>query len=426
MTPPTPLAAAPSWREMAAAFGRIGVVSFGGPAAQISVMHDELVTRRGWIGEQSFLGALSFCMLLPGPEAMQLATYSGWLLRGVAGGLLAGLLFVIPGALVIGVLAILYLEWGAVPLVQQAFLGIKALVVVILLQALIRLSQKALSARADTTLAALAFLAIFALGVPFPVIILGAGVWGFLRDRGGPVAQASGGFRAPPPLRRTLGKVGLWLTLWLAPTLALWLAGSDFLAGLGIFFSKLAVVSFGGAYALLAWMTQTVVQDHAWLSAEQMIDALGLAETTPGPLILVTQFVGMLAAALRHGPVYGAGAGVLVLWVTFVPCFLFIFTFAPYVERVLAQPRLASALRAITAAVVGIIANLALWFTLHVIFDVVQSYHALPWPRLTSVQPVALGLMGIAGLLIFVQRLGLLPALVCMALAGLALGRWTL
>ncbi|KAA2317490.1 chromate efflux transporter [Pseudooceanicola sediminis] len=410
---------------MFAAFGRIGIVSFGGPAAQISVMHEELVTRRGWIGEQGFLGALSFCMLLPGPEAMQLSTYCGWLLRGVAGGLLAGLLFVLPGALVIGALAILYLEWGAVPLVQQAFLGIKALVVAIVVQALIRLSRKALTGRDARILALLAFLAIFALGLPFPLIVLGAGLWGFLRGTTPTVPPApAAAHRAPPRLGQTLRMVALWLVLWVTPTLALWVAGSEFLAELGFFFSKLAVVSFGGAYALLAWMTQTVVQDHAWLSAEQMIDALGLAETTPGPLILVTQFVGMLAAALRHGPIYGAGAGLLVLWVTFVPCFLWIFAFAPHVERLLAHPRLASGLRAITAAVVGIIASLAVWFTLHLIFDVVQTYHALPWPRLTSVQPVAVLLLGLAGWLIFALRLGLLPALACMALAGLACGRW--
>jgi chromate transporter len=424
MQNPTPQANPPSWAAMFAAFGRIGVVSFGGPAAQISVMHDELVSRRAWIGEQSFLGALSFCMLLPGPEAMQLATYCGWLLRGVAGGLLAGLLFVIPGALVIGALAILYVEWGAVPLVQQAFLGIKALVVMIVLQALIRLSNKALNGREGFALAALAFLAIFAIGLPFPLIVLGAGLWGYLRNANGAAAPVPPVTSAPPPLRRTMGMIAIWGALWATPTLTLWLVGSDFLAELGFFFSKLAVISFGGAYALLAWMTQTVVQDHAWLSAEQMIDALGLAETTPGPLILVTQFVGMLAAALRHGPIYGAGAGVLVLWVTFVPCFLWIFAFAPYVERLLTQPRLAAALRAITAAVVGIIANLAVWFTLHVVFDVVQTYHALPWPVLASVQPIALVLLVIAGALIFALRLGLLPALACMALAGLALGRW--
>ncbi|NIZ11383.1 chromate efflux transporter [Pseudooceanicola sp. HF7] len=419
-SPDTP----PSWGALFAAFGKIGLASFGGPAAQIAVMHRELVDTRGWLADKAFLGALSFCMLLPGPEAMQLATYTGWMKRGLAGGLLAGLLFVLPGAVVIGALALLYLEWGNVPLVQQAFFGIKALVVAIVVQALVRLSGKALEGRAAHVLAIAAFLAIFAFGLPFPLIVLTAGLWGYFL---GAQTEAQSPLPGPAPhWGRSLGALCLWAVLWQLPVLAIWLSGDRFLFELARFFSLLAGLSFGGAYALLAWMTQVVVQDFSWLTADQMIDALGLAETTPGPLILVTQFVGMLAAALRDGPLYGVAAGALVLWVTFVPSFAFIFTFAPHVERLLHQPRLAAALRAITAAVVGVIASLAIWFTLHVIFDVVVETGVLPMPDPSTLQLRALLLILCAFVLIFALKVRLFPALALMALAGIAFGANTI
>lgn len=409
----------PSWRQMLAAFGRIGLVSFGGPAAQISVMHRELVERRRWMQEEGFLGALSFCMLLPGPEAMQLATYAGWRLRGIAGGLLAGMLFVAPGALVVALLALAYVEWGTLPEVQAAFLGIKALVVVLVCQALWRLSQKALTGRAQRLWAMGAFVALFAFALPFPLLILAAGAWGLLQ----PASASNPPAPAPaqgPGARRSLLVALAWGLAWLAPLLALHLAGQTFLFELGAFFARLAVLSFGGAYALLAWMAQVTVETHGWLSPGQMIDALGLAETTPGPLILVTQFVAMVAGALRQGPGLGLAAGVLTLWVTFLPCFLFIFTFAPHVERLLGQPRLRAALAAITAAVVGVIASLALWFALHVLFALIGSLGPLPLPQLSSFQPIpALLILAAAGLLIGLRR-GLLESLAVMAGLGLA------
>ncbi|WP_010138745.1 chromate efflux transporter [Oceanicola sp. S124] len=414
--------ALPDWRQMVTAFGRIGLVSFGGPAAQISVMHRELVDRRGWLGEQAFLGALSFCMLLPGPEAMQLATYAGWRLKGVAGGLLAGLLFVLPGALVVAALALAYVEWGSVPEVQAAFLGIKALVVVLVCQALWRLSGKALTGLAQRLWALGAFVALFAFGLPFPLLILAAGAWGLWQGGGSaPAGTAPPAPSSPAPdLRRTLQTALLWACAWLAPLLALKLTGQDFLFDLGAFFARLAVLSFGGAYALLAWMAQVTVETHGWLSPGQMIDALGLAETTPGPLILVTQFVAMVAGAIRQGPGLGLAAGALTLWVTFLPCFLFIFVCAPHVERLLAQPRLRAALQAITAAVVGVIASLALWFSLHVLFEVVDRRGPLPLPDPGSFQPLPAGLILVAAALMLGLRAGLLSSLALMALAGLA------
>ncbi|PJE29277.1 Chromate transport protein [Pseudooceanicola marinus] len=413
---------APAWRELFQAFGRIGVMSFGGPAAQISVMHGELVDRRRWLSEDSFLGALSFCMLLPGPEAMQLATYSGWRLRGVAGGLMAGLLFVLPGAAVVAALALAYVQWGTLPGVQAAFMGIKALVVALVLQALWRLSQRALPGWAQRAWAVAGFVAIFALGVPFPLLILVAALWGLWRGgaaraQATPVPPTSG---TAPSWRRSLVTATLWAVAWLAPVLLLRLSGATFLADLGAFFARLAVLSFGGAYALLAWMAQVTVDQHGWLTPGQMIDALGLAETTPGPLILVTQFVAMVAGAVRAGPELGLAAGALTLWVTFVPCFLFIFVLAPHVERLLALPRLKAALAAVTAAVVGVIASLALWFTLHVLFDTIRGAGAPPLPVWESFQPLAAALVALALALVFILRTGLLTNLVAMAALGLA------
>lgn len=411
----------PSWEQMIRVFGRIGLLSFGGPAAQIALMHRELVDRRPWLTEDGFLRALSLCMLLPGPEAMQLATYAGWRLRGTAGGLLAGLLFVIPGALLIAVLAMGYAAYGQLPLVQAAFLGIKAAVIIVVFQALRKLAAKALHGGTGWVLAIASFVALFVFGLPFPLIILVAGLWGAL-FAATPAAQTyvpDTGVQA-----HSIRTVVFWGSLWAAPLIIVWLMGQDFLLRLGLFFSKLAVVTFGGAYAVLAYMTQTVVQTHGWITTDQMIDALGLAETTPGPLILVTEFVALLAGFAQSGLSGAITAGSLALWVTFTPCFLWIFLAGPYLERISAQPALAAALRAITAAVVGVIANLSVWFALHVIFETVSpaTILALPRPDWGSLDPVALALTGLAAILMLWRGVGFVPAMTILACAALAVG----
>ena len=394
--------------QIFATFARIGVLSFGGPAAQISLMHAELVERHKWLTEKQFLQALSFCMLLPGPEAMQLATYAGWKLRGVPGGLIAGLLFVLPGAAVIMGLAFGYAHYGDVPLVQSLFAGIKAAVVVVVLQALWRLSRKALGGASSWILAALAFAALFFLSVPFPLIIAAAALWGYL------VTRSEAHEPAPPPERpATLRTIAVWGTLWLAPVAVLWLSGATFLTDLALFFSQLAVVTFGGAYAVLAYMTQAVVETHGWLTTPEMIDALGLAETTPGPLILVTQFVGFLAGFAEGGPWLALLAATLTLWVTFTPCFLWIFAGAPYVETLLARPRLRGALDAISAGVVGVILNLSVWFALHVIFADVSPGRFGPRVETASLIPENLVFIGIAIVLLLGLRL---PLILCLGL----------
>ncbi|MGC1496071.1 MAG: chromate efflux transporter [Sulfitobacter sp.] len=394
---------APSWSDMTRIFGRIGLLSFGGPAAQIALMHRELVEQRPWLSEASYLRALSLCMLLPGPEAMQLATYAGWRMRGVAGGLLAGLLFVVPGALVIAVLALGYAYFGQLPLVQAAFLGIKAAVIVVVFQALRKVAGKALHGTQGWVLAVLSFIALFVFGLPFPLIILLAGLWGMFHQNA-PVPEVEA---SQVPDNHAPKTIAIWGALWAAPLIVLWMMGNDFLLNLGLFFSKLAVVTFGGAYAVLAYMTQTVVQDYGWITTDQMIDALGLAETTPGPLILVTEFVALLAGFAQSGVAGAIAAGLIALWVTFTPCFLWIFLAGPYLERISAQPRLAGALQAITAAVVGVIANLSLWFALHVLFDRVTAgaWIALPAPDLSSFNiPAAVFTLAAAGLMLVLKR----------------------
>ena len=411
----------PSLSQMFSVFGRIGLLSFGGPAAQISLMHRELVQNRPWLDEAQFLRALSFCMLLPGPEAMQLATYAGWRLRGVPGGVLAGLLFVLPGACVVATLAAAYISFGTQPAVQAAFLGVKAAVLVVVLQALLALSRRSLKARAHWLLAACAFVALFVLQLPFPVVIALAGLWGFFQpsahtDQPTPAAVAVGGAR-----HTTLGVILFWGALWLAPLAVLWLLKADFLLDLSLFFAQLAVVTFGGAYAVLAYMTQTIVSDFGWLDTRQMIDALGLAETTPGPLILVTQFVGILAGHGQGGWPMAALAGALTLWMTFVPCFLWIFAGAPYIERLSTLPRLANALHAITAAVVGVILSLSLWFGLHVLFAQVTPTRFGPMPDWASLALTAAALAALAAIMLQVLRLPLPLALAGAALMGVAL-----
>lgn len=415
--------APPGLWELTRLFARIGLLSFGGPAAQLALMHRELVDRRAWLSERQYLDALSFCMLLPGPEATQLATYAGWRLHGVRGGLIAGGLFVLPGALIILALAMAYGAHGNLPVVAALFLGVKATVVVVVIEALLKLSRKALDRAALRVVALLSFIGIFALHLPFPLIILLAGLFGFVTSQGaGAQATAQSASRAPVRLPRTLGVAGFWIALWLAPLAGLWLAGGGLLFEIGLFFAKLAIVTFGGAYAVLAWMTQEVVQAHGWLSTEQMIDALGLAETTPGPLILVTEFVGYLAGAAAGGAALGLAAAALVLWVTFLPSFLFIFAGAPFIERIGGLPRLAAALRSITAAVVGVILNLSLWFAAHVFFAETGVFSlgpiAVVQPVLASFDPLAAALALVAAALLWRLRWPLPLVLALMALAG--------
>lgn len=410
----------PTRNDMIRVFARIGLLSFGGPAAQIALMHKELVEDRPWLTEKQFLGALSFCMLLPGPEAMQLATYTGWRMAGVAGGLIAGLLFVLPGAALILVLAALYAQFGSVPFVEALFLGIKATVIVIVLQALLKVSRKALTGALAYALAAGAFLGIFAFQIPFPLIILAAAAIGAMFMAGDPPEAAV----APVSHRGTARTVAIWAVIWLAPLAALWaVAPGGVLAEVGLFFSKLAIVTFGGAYAVLAYMVQEVVADYGWLTTAQMMDALGLAETTPGPLILVTEFVGFLAGVQAGGVWMGVAAAIVTLWVTFAPCFLWIFAGAPYVERIASRPRLTGALSAITAAVVGVILNLSVWFAIHVLFAEVGTVAVGPlsvvWPEWTTLLPGALILSALAAALLLWRKMDLLIVLPIMACAGL-------
>ena len=415
--PPIPLPPAPL-PDFLKTFARIGLLSFGGPAAQIAVMHREVVESRDWMDEDGFLSALSFCMMLPGPEAMQLATYCGWRLRGVPGGVIAGLFFVLPGALVMLVLAALYAQFGHLPFSEALFLGVKATVTLIVLQALFRLGKKALGRPDRWALAVMSFMMIAVFAVPFPVIVFAAALIGALT-----AAPAEIPPHAAPKAHHLPRTLLVWGALWAAPLLALWATGQERLLAIGLFFSRLAVVTFGGAYAVLAYMSQEVVNTQGWLTPEAMLDGLGLAETTPGPLILVTEFVGYMAATPLGlwGGVIGAA---LTLWVTFVPCFLWIFAGAPYIGWISTRPRLSSALKAITAAVVGVIASLSWWFTLHVLFAQTTRIEAGPvrldLPMLQSLDLKALALMALAAVLLFGLKRGLMTVLALVALAGLA------
>jgi chromate transporter len=412
-------------------FARIGLLSFGGPAGQIALMHRELVEQRPRLSEQEYLRALNFCMLLPGPEAMQLATYAGWRLHGVRGGLMAGLLFVLPGAAVVLLISMLYSLYGRLPLVEAAFFGIKAAVLAIVLEALLRVSKRALKLPVHWIIAALAFLALFAFAIPFPVVIALAGLAGWLMTAPGD-AEPSAEQPAKVPASATAITIATWLIIWFTPiaAIALLVYPDHLLVKVGLFFSKLAVVTFGGAYAVLAYMGQQAVETHNWLTAEQMIDGLGLAETTPGPLILVTEFVGYMAgfrsAGLLGSVPMGLAAAGMALWVTFAPCFLWIFAGAPYVERLSRMPRLSGALAAITAAVVGVIANLALWFALHVIFADVSRLEwwplSMPWPAWSTVNWAAVGLFALSALMLLKLHQGLARTLGTCALIGLLLG----
>ena len=419
------------------AFTRIGFLSFGGPAGQIALMHRELVEERGWVGEDDFLHALNFCHLLPGPEAQQLATWIGWRLHGWRGGLAAGLLFVIPGALVILALSVLYALAANLGWVAALFLGVKAAVLAIVVQALLRIAGRALDTGLKRALAAGAFAGLFLFDLPFPGIVLGALAIGMAVAvrRPGWLSLKPGG-PAPAtlparPWRSTILAVLLWGTIWAAPMalVALTLGQGHVLWQIGAFFSQLAIVTFGGAYAVLAYMAQEAVQGFGWLRPGEMADGLGLAETTPGPLILVTQFVGYLAAFRAPEPFTPLVAGLigagLTTWVTFAPCFLWIFAFAPWIDRLGQAGWLKGGLAAVTAAVVGVIANLTAWFALHVLFARVGEVAAGPirvsWPELASLDWRAALLALLAGALAFGAKWPVPRLLAVCAAGGLAL-----
>lgn len=418
---------------------RIGLLSFGGPAGQIALMHREVVEIRGWVGERRFLQALNFCTLLPGPEAQQLATYLGWLMHGVRGGVAAGVLFVLPGAVVMLGLSLVYALAGRVPAVEALFFGLKSAVLVLVVEALLRIGRRALKGRVAWVLAGAAFVALFVFGVPFPVVVLGAGLvgWAVPGAFGGGKQAAAGGDRpalidamleADPgrPARmaaeaRRAGFVAMGV--WVLPVAGLVAMGGRF-GDIAWFFSKMAVVTLGGAYAVLAYVAQDAVQAYHWLGADEMLAGLGLAETTPGPLILVLQFVGFMAGFRAPGALHGVWGGVvasvLTLWVTFAPCFMFVFLGAPVIEGLQANRKLSGALGAVTAGVVGVIGNLAVWFGLQVLFRAHQvGWAGVEVPVWGSLDPVALGLAVLAGVCVFWLRLGVLPVLGISAVVGM-------
>ncbi len=396
-------------------------------------MHRVTVEEKRWLDEPRFLHALNFCMLLPGPEAQQLATYVGWLLHGIRGGLAAGILFILPGAVVMAALAAVYALYGRLPAVEAAFLGVKAAVLALVVEALLRIGARALRDGFAWALACGAFAALFLFDVPFPAVIaaaaLAGGATAFLRK--GTVT----GEEAPPERARAVPRTGrlalILLAAWLLPTaiLLLWLGGGHVFSGIAVFFSKMAVLTFGGAYAVLSWVAQEAVAARGWLAPGEMLDALGLAETTPGPLILVVEFVGFLAAWREAGGLDPLVAGLLgaalTLWVTFAPCFLFIFAGAPHVERLRGRPGLQAALAGVTAAVVGVIANLSVWFALNVLFAEGARAEAGPvsvyLPDPASLDLKAVALAALAAATLFVLRLGAFRTLAAAALAGLAL-----
>lgn len=431
------------FREAFRVWVKIGLLSFGGPAGQIALMHRILVEEKKWLSEPQFLHALNFCMLLPGPEAQQLATYSGWLLHGVRGGLAAGLLFILPGVAVMLALSVLYAAYAELALVEALFFGIKAAVFAIVIEALIRISKRVMKTGALYAVAAAAFAAIFFLDIPFPVVVLGAAFFGFAAVRLSPSifgealpveeeGRANGnGASAGQSFLRTIATLVIGLTVWLGPVAVLLLAfGAEHVfTQEAVFFSKMAVVTFGGAYAVLAYVAQEAVQNFGWLDAGEMLDGLGLAETTPGPLIMVLQFVGFLGAYRRETGldpmVAGIAGAAITTWVTFVPCFLWIFLGAPYVERLRNVKSLNAAFTAITAAVVGVILNLAVWFGLHVLFGEVTELRFAVFrlfvPDVSTLDPWALVLSAAAVVAVLRFKAGMLPVLGFAAALGLAI-----
>ena len=440
----------PTFAEASRTWARIAALSFGGPAGQIAVMHRILVDEKRWIGEARFLHALNFCMLLPGPEAQQLAIYVGWLLHRTKGGLVAGTLFVLPGFLAIMALSLVYAAFGSVGIVQALFFGLKAAVLAIVLEAVMRIGRRALRNRVMVAIAAVAFLAIFVFGVPFPVIVLGAGALGYAGGRAGLSAFRAGGGHGPSQgaivadadtalgeelphhgragLAWSLGIAGVGLALWLGPVLLLLLTlgPDDVFSRIALFFAKMAVVTFGGAYAVLAYVAQAAVETYGWLRPGEMLDGLGMAETTPGPLIMVVQFVGFMGAFRDPGALppllAGALAGTLTTWVTFVPCFLWIFAGAPFVETLRGNRALSAALAAITAAVVGVILNLAIWFALHTLFGEVREVRgfgmavAIPNPVTINLPALVLTVAAILG--VFRLKIGVVRVLAACSAAG--------
>lgn len=437
----TALADVPSFATATKVWAKIGFLSFGGPAGQIALMHKELVDERRWISESRFLHALNFCMLLPGPEAQQLATYIGWLMHGWRGGVVAGTLFVLPGFLVMLSLSTAYALWGQTHWLGSLFFGLKAAVLAIVIEAVIRIGRRSLKTNAMRAVAVLAFLALFLMNAPFPLVILLAGIVGYVLFRTGAKTPAIGlgtaadatdnlrtDHRASP--KSALAAVVLWGALWALPFLLIWLAGNPGqYTEIGGFFSKMAVVTFGGAYAVLPYVAQQAVDHYHWLRPGEMLDGLALAETTPGPLVLVLTFTGFMAAYRNPGglpPLAGGITGaILTTWVTFVPCFLWIFLGAPWIERLRENKALASALAAISAAVTGVILNLAIWFALHVLFARVDTLRAGPfalaWPEWSTIDPASVVLSLASAVLLFRFKAGAFATLAICGAAGVVL-----
>ncbi len=454
-----PRASHPTLGEATGVWARVALLSFGGPAGQIAVMHRILVEEKRWIGDGRFLHALNFCMLLPGPEAQQLATYIGWLMHRTWGGVIAGTLFVLPGLVSIMALSVIYALYGDVGAIDALFFGLKAAVLAIVLQAVVRIGSRAIRNGVMLGVAALSFVAIFGFAVPFPLIVLAAALTGWIGARAGIAAFQPGGGHgsvgkthvadAGTLLGEELGTLprearraallagGAALALWLVPVLALVaLAGpGSVFTDIAVFFSKMAVVTFGGAYAVLAYVAQEAVGTYGWLAPGEMLDGLGMAETTPGPLIMVTQFVGFMGAFRDAGTLSpllaGVLGGLLTTWVTFAPCFAWILLGAPFMEGLRSNRALSAALATVTAAVVGVILNLAVWFALHVVFGEVRVFERaglrLDVPVLASVDPAAALLSAAALVAVFRLRLGMLTVLggaaaigVLLHLAGLA------
>lgn len=410
---------------------KLGFISFGGPTGQIAIMHKDLVEKKKWIDEDHFLQALNFCMLLPGPEAQQLAIYIGWLMHGTKGGIIAGVFFVLPSVFILWGLSWVYASFGNVPAVSAFFYGLKPAVAAIVAEAVIRIGKKSLKNEVLISLAALSFIGIYFLHIPFPAIILSAGLIGYAGGIFLPSKFVVTGNHKPSDTseyaiddaysskgdhanwRHSLKVIAICLPLWFMPIilLGLWRGWNDIFVDIGILFSKAAMVTFGGAYAVLAYISQQAVSHYNWIQPEQMIDGLGLAETTPGPLIMVTQFVGYLAA-YTHAQglppaLAGAIGGLLTTWSTFVPCFMWIFVGAPYIEKVRKNVRLGTALSAITAAVVGVVLNLAVIFTYHTLLP---EHAGFDWYSLAA------SIIAFAGMLFF--RWGMIPVIVGSALAG--------
>ncbi len=441
-----------SLREAFLTWLQVAGLSFGGPAGQIAVMHRILVEEKRWVSEQRFLHALNYCMLLPGPEAQQLATYIGWLMHRTLGGIIAGGLFVVPGIIAIMALSYVYAAWGTVPVIVALFFGLKAAVLAIVVEALVRIGKRALKNQVMIALAAIAFVGIFFFDVPFPIIVFGAGLIGFAAasmgvaafttDTGHGVGKDKAGIiddmlgegipeHARPTVARALAVSAIWLALWLVPVIALLatLGSANVFSQIAVFFSKMAVVTFGGAYAVLAYVAQQAVENYGWLKPGQMLDGLGMAETTPGPLIMVLQFVGFMAAFREPGSLApmlaGTLGGLLATWVTFTPCFLWIFLGAPFVEKLRGNTALNAALSAITAAVVGVILNLAIWFAIHTVFHETVPVRLFPLsfdaPSLASVDAFALALSVAAAVAIFRFKVGMILTLAACCGAGIVL-----